>query len=62
MGKIEKEETVGKAHILHNGLWRWRCGIAGEVGRGTAWIKGIKGIKVSSGEGVWYILSLQRKR
>ncbi len=42
---------MGKANCLHNGSRHWRRGIAGEVGGGTAWIEGIKGIKVSGGGG-----------
>ncbi len=63
MGKIEKEETMGKVRILHNGSGRRRRGIAGEAGGGgTTWIEGIKGIKVSGGGGMGCILTLQRKR
>jgi hypothetical protein len=35
MGKIEREETMGKAHILHNGSQHQRGGIAGEAGVGA---------------------------
>jgi hypothetical protein len=31
MGKIEKEETMGEAHCLHDGLRCQRHGIVGEV-------------------------------
>ncbi len=68
MGKIEKEETMGEVHCLHNGSW---C-ILGGVGREARakiqclLLLGSRASKTSKsavgGGGCGVFLTLQRKR